>query len=147
MLLTILGYKIGAESTTESTPNNEKSNAMQYCNKRVQNDAFINYAERWQYRRSQYAILHQFTVFALILTLGDFLRHSIIHQTLYLAADATSLALVAETDVYIQRSERIGQSSITYPRLLLVRATRRILRQLIVIVLLTNSLKVILLES
>ena len=82
MLLTILGYKIGTESTTESTPNNEKSNAMQYCNKRVQNDAFINYAERWQYRRSQYAILHQFTVFALILTLGDFFWD---YQTSYIA--------------------------------------------------------------
>lgn len=52
---------------------------MQYCNKRAQNDACINYAEHWQYRRSQYAILHQFSVFALVLTFVDFLGHTIIY--------------------------------------------------------------------
>jgi len=30
---------------------------MQYCNKRGQNQVYLSYAERWQYRRSQYAIL------------------------------------------------------------------------------------------
>ena len=30
---------------------------MQYCNKRGQSQVYLSYAERWQYRRSQYAIL------------------------------------------------------------------------------------------
>ena len=30
---------------------------MQYCNKREQSQVYLSYAERWQYRRSQYAIL------------------------------------------------------------------------------------------
>ena len=67
--------------------------------------------------------LHEFTIHTLVLTLGDSLGQAIVHQTLYLAADATRLTLVAEGRVNILRRERIGQSSIPYPRLLLVCAT------------------------
>ena len=80
----------------KSTPNHEKSNAMQFCNKRAQNDACINYAERWQYRRSQYAILHQFAVFSFVLTTGNLLCQTLILQALQATTDTARLTLVAE---------------------------------------------------
>ena len=47
------------------------------------------------------AILHQFTELSLVLTLGDSLGHTIVHQTFHLTVDIVCVALVTETNIYI----------------------------------------------
>ena len=49
------------------------------------------------------AILHQFAVFPLILTLGDFLRQTIVHEALQLATNTACFAFIAEANIYIMR--------------------------------------------
>ena len=92
-------------------------------------------------------ILHQLLVLSLVGTLGDFLGHAIVNQTLYLTTDTACLAFVAEADINIKRSKGIGQTAIAYPCLLLVRTTRSLLSFLIVVVLLANGQEEVLLES
>ena len=93
-----------------------------------------------------FAILHQFPVLAFVLTLGDFLCHTVVHQTLYLAVDIVGVAFVAKADVNILSCEGIGQSAIAYPCLLLVCATRCLMSFQVVVVLFANSQEEVLLE-
>ena len=107
---------------------------MQYC----------NIGTKSQYPPLQ---LHQFAVFTLILTLGDFLGHTIVYKSLHLTVDIVRIALVAEAYVNILTCKGIRQSTIAYPRLLPVRVIRSLLSFLIVVVLFANSQEEMLLKS
>lgn len=90
--------------------------------------------------------LHQLAIFTLVFAFGDFHGQPIVNESFQLAADAARLALVAETQIYILRREYMGQTPITYPRLLLMSATRCLFCFLIVVVLFANSQEEMLLK-
>lgn len=75
------------------------------------------------------AILHQFTIFALVLTAGNLLGQTLVLQTLQTTANASCFILVVERFIYIFRCERIRQSTIAQPRLLLMAHVRRLCRR------------------